>query len=104
VSLHNPGMYYFVDSDGDEHSLQGVNADDAKIALLKALPAGITVTLVRFQPDPEKVVSPKLSEIKHTQSGPGGTRLAGRRKAYGRNDRCPCGSGRKVKHCCARGK
>lgn len=23
-----------------------------------------------------------------------------RRKAAGRNDRCPCGSGRKVKHCC----
>ena len=26
-----------------------------------------------------------------------------RRKAFGRNDRCPCGSGRKVKHCrCSR--
>lgn len=25
-----------------------------------------------------------------------------RRKAFGRNDRCPCGSGKKVKRCCAR--
>lgn len=27
-------------------------------------------------------------------------RVVRRRKAAGRNDRCPCGSGRKVKHCC----
>lgn len=26
-------------------------------------------------------------------------RIVGRRKAFGRNDRCPCGSGKKVKHC-----
>lgn len=31
-------------------------------------------------------------------------RLVRRRKAFGRNDRCPCGSGKKVKHCrCSRG-
>ncbi len=24
-----------------------------------------------------------------------------RRRAYRRNDQCPCGSGKKVKHCCA---
>ncbi len=26
-------------------------------------------------------------------------RIIRRRKAFGRNDRCPCGSGKKVKHC-----
>lgn len=26
-------------------------------------------------------------------------RIVRRRKAFGRNDRCPCGSGKKVKHC-----
>ena len=31
-------------------------------------------------------------------------RLVKRRKAFGRNDRCPCGSGKKVKHCrCSKG-
>ena len=29
-------------------------------------------------------------------------RPVGRRKAFGRNDKCPCGSGKKVKRCCAR--
>ena len=29
-------------------------------------------------------------------------RIIKKRLAYGRNDRCPCGSGKKVKHCCAR--
>lgn len=29
-------------------------------------------------------------------------RVVRKRLAYGRNDRCPCGSGKKVKHCCAR--
>ena len=31
-------------------------------------------------------------------------RLVRRRKAFSRNDRCPCGSGKKVKHCrCPKG-
>ena len=31
-------------------------------------------------------------------------RIIRRRKAYSRNDRCPCGSGKKVKHCrCPKG-
>jgi hypothetical protein len=102
VPLHKPGLYKFVDNEGDEHSLHGLNEDDAMIALLRALPLGITVKPIGFEPDPEKVESPKLSEIKQTQPGPGGTRLAGRRKAYGRNDQCPCGSGKKVKRCCGR--
>ena len=33
-----------------------------------------------------------------------GPRILKKRKAFGRNDRCPCGSGKKVKHCrCTRG-
>lgn len=102
MSLHRPGMYYFVDSDGDEHSLKGLNEDDAKISLLRALPPGITVSLVRFEPDPDKVEPPKLSDIKHTKPGPAGTRMSKKRLARGRNDPCTCGSGRKTKYCCAR--
>jgi preprotein translocase subunit SecA len=26
-------------------------------------------------------------------------KIVGKRKAFSRNDRCPCGSGKKVKHC-----
>ena len=33
---------------------------------------------------------------------PAGRNPAGRRK-IGRNDPCPCGSGKKYKHCCGRG-
>ena len=99
---HHPGMYYFVDSDGDEHSLKGITSDDAKIALLQALPLGITVTLLRFEPDPVRPAAPELKDVKHTQPGPAGMRIAGRRKARGRNDKCMCGSGKKAKYCCAR--
>jgi hypothetical protein len=96
----NPGMYYFIDSDGDEQSLKATSWDDAEIALLKALPPGITIKRLKFVPDPV-ITSPKPADIKQTKPGPAGTRV-GRRKAYGRNDKCPCGSGKKVKHCCAR--
>lgn len=37
-----------------------------------------------------------------SQALDGGPRLVRKRLAFGRNDRCPCGSGKKVKHCCAR--
>jgi len=99
--VNQPGMYHFIDSDGDEHSLEALNWDDAEITLLKALPPGITLTKSIFKPSPNTAPKPKLEDVRNTRPGPAGTRIAGRRKAHGRNDQCPCGSGKKVKRCCA---
>ena len=58
----------------------------------------------------EKLAGKKAPEVAQTLSGPPAPRLSlppappsRARQKIGRNERCPCGSGKKFKHCCGRG-
>lgn len=101
--MNAKALYEMRDQDGDVHSIYALNEDDARIQLLRMLPPGCTIEeIISVTPmaapqkrDPATVKGPG-------RPGPGGTRIVGKRKAAGRNDPCPCGSGRKTKYCCAR--
>ena len=51
------------------------------------------------QEEPKREHVLKANPVKSDGSLPGG---AVKKKKIGRNDPCPCGSGKKYKHCCGR--
>ena len=64
------------------------------------------VNVVREQP-PQAEDHLKNATVNHSESvsqSPIGKRMAAKKETVGRNDPCPCGSGKKYKNCCGRNK
>ncbi len=83
-----------------EYRIEGFDMFDAMIASIceDAIRMLFTVK-VRKQEEPKREQVLKANPVKGDGSLPGG---AVKKKKIGRNDPCPCGSGKKYKHCCGR--
>jgi uncharacterized protein YecA (UPF0149 family) len=84
--------YRFVDSAGEKYAAVASSVSKAKKILKDSYPG------VVLRPDGQEEVpsqryddSPSLGDILKTMKAS---------RKYRRNQKCPCGSGKKVKHCC----
>ena len=83
-----------------EYRIEGFDMFDAMIASICEDTIRMLFTVkVRKQEEPKREQVLKANPVKGDGSLPGG---AVKKKKIGRNDPCPCGSGKKYKHCCGR--
>lgn len=83
-----------------EYRIEGFDMFDAMIASICEDTIRMLFTVkVKKQEEPKREQVLKANPVKSDGSLPGG---AVKKKKIGRNDPCPCGSGKKYKHCCGR--
>lgn len=83
-----------------EYRIEGFDMFDAMIASICEDTIRMLFTVkVRKQEEPKREQVLKANPVKGDGSLPGGIV---KKKKIGRNDPCPCGSGKKYKHCCGR--